>query len=77
MVEFYFHYSNADGVLIDRSGTAMADLAEAREHAEWVVRSLVMAPGDEDWRNWVLHISDDHGDEIFDLPFRTVLGKPH
>jgi hypothetical protein len=42
-----------------------------------VVRSLIMAPGPEDWRGWVLHVSDDDGEEIFDLPFASVLGKPH
>jgi len=25
----------------------------------------------------VIHISDDDGEEIFDLPFTAMLGKPH
>jgi hypothetical protein len=36
-----------------------------------------MAPSAEDWRNWVLHVSDALGDEIFALPFASLLGKPH
>jgi len=77
MAEVYFHYSNARGVLIDRSGTAVEDISEARERAVWAVRSLIMTPSAEDWRSWVLHVTDDDGDEIFDVPFGTVLGKAH
>jgi hypothetical protein len=47
------------------------------EQATKVVRSLVMAPSGEDWRSWTLHASDDFGDEIFAMPFASVLGKSH
>jgi hypothetical protein len=77
MIQFYFHCSNAEQILIDRYGAAVRDLAEARDHAALVMRSLIMAPGAEDWRRWVLHVSDDSGDEIFDVPFASLLGKPH
>lgn len=77
MAEVYFHYSNAGGVLIDRSGTALDDLAEARAHAEARVRQLIMTPSREDWRDWVLHVTDDDGDEIFAVPFAAVVGKPN
>ena len=77
MAEVYFHYSNARGVLIDRSGAAMDDLAEVREHADALVQSLIMTPNAEDWRGWVLHVTDDDGNEIFDVSFATALGKPH
>jgi hypothetical protein len=77
MAEVYFNYSNSRGVLIDRSGTAVDDLMEASERANWAVRSLIMTPSTEDWRGWVLHVTDDDGDEIFDVPFAALLGKPH
>ena len=77
MTGVYFHYSNARGVLIDRSGTAVDDLDDAREHDLCAVRLLIMTPSAEDWRGWVLHVTDDDGDEIFDLPFAKLLGKPH
>ena len=77
MSRIYFHCSNADGVFIDRCGAAMSNLEEAQAHAAVVVRSLIMTPSEEDWRSWVLHVSDDFGDEIFDLPFASLLGKPH
>lgn len=77
MTNVYFHYSNARGMLIDQSGTAVDDLVEACEHADRVVRSLIMTASAEDWRGWVLHVTDNDGDEIFDVPFATVLGKLH
>jgi hypothetical protein len=39
MADVYFHFSNTRGVLIDRSGTAVDDLDDAREHAVCAVRS--------------------------------------
>jgi hypothetical protein len=77
MAQIYFHCSSAKGVLIDRSGAALGDLAEARDHAALVVQSLIMTPSLEDWRGWVLHVSDDCGDEILIVPFASMLGKPH
>lgn len=77
MAQVYFHCSTTQGVVIDRRGTSVADLIEAREQAISVVRSLLTAPNLEDWRGWVLHVSDDAGEEIFVLPFASVIGKPH
>ena len=77
MTEVYFHYSNTQGVLVDRAGTSVSSLTEARDYAELVIRTLILAPGPEDWRNWVLHVSDDLGEEILALPFASILGKPH
>jgi len=77
MTQVYFHCSNSQGALIDRCGAAVESLAEARDHAARVVRSLTMTRSSKDWRSWVLHVSDDLGDELFILPFVFVLGKPH
>lgn len=77
MVQVFFHCSNTDGMLIDRHGAAVASLTEARDHAAQIMQSLILTPGAEDWRDWVLHVSDDDGEEIFDLPFASLLGKPH
>jgi hypothetical protein len=76
MTEVYFHYSNAEGALLD-ARAVVTDLADVRAYAELVVRSLIMRPGPQDWRGWVLHVSDDLGDEIWALPFVSVLGKLH
>ncbi|MGA2291431.1 DUF6894 family protein [Bradyrhizobium sp.] len=77
MAQVYFHCSSSQGALIDRRGAAVSDLAEARDRAALVMRSLISAPGPEDWRGWVLHVSDDDGEEIFCVPFASLLGKPH
>jgi uncharacterized protein DUF6894 len=70
MTQVYFHCSNRRGAVID-------DLAEARDHATRVVQSLTKTGSLEDWRDWVLHVSDDLGDELFVVPFVFVLGKTH
>ena len=77
MARVYFHYSNSEGVCVDQRGTAVGNLAEACDHAARVVQSLITTQGPEDWRDWTLHVSDDLNDEIFDLPFSSMLGKPH
>ena len=77
MAQVFFHCSNAEGVWVDRRGAAVGNLTEAHEQAALVVRSLLMAPSAEDWRNWVLHVGDELGEEIFAMPFSSVLGKPH
>jgi hypothetical protein len=77
MVQVFFHCSNTEGILVDRHGAAVSNLTEARERASQIMRSMIMVPSDEDWREWVLHMSDNDGEEIFDLPFTAMLGKPH
>lgn len=77
MTQVHFRCCNAQGISMERCSAAVSDLAEAREHAAGVVRSLIMKPGSEDWRDWFLHVNDDLGEEIFVMPFASVLGKPH
>ena len=45
MAQVYFHCSSSGGVWIDRSGQAVSDLAEARDRAACIVRSLIMERG--------------------------------
>ena len=77
MTQVYFHCSNAKKVFVDYSGTVVSDLAEARDHATRVVQSFTNERSPENWRDWVLHVSDDQGDELFVVPFTFVLGNPH
>ena len=77
MSEVHFHYSNGTGALVDRCSAIVNDFAHTRAYAEMIVRSLVAKPGMEDWRGWRLVVRDDVGAELFDLPFASVLGKPH
>jgi hypothetical protein len=77
MTQVYFHCSNTKKVFVDYRGAVVADLAEARDHATRVVESVTCEGSLDDWRDWVLHVSDDRGDELFIVPFTFVLGKAH
>ena len=77
MTQVYFQRSNTKNVFADRRGAVVNDLAEARDHATRLVQSFTNERSLEDWRDWVLHVSDDQGDELFVVPFVFILGKPH
>jgi hypothetical protein len=77
MTQIYFHCSNTKKVFVDYYGAVVDDLAKARDHATRIVQSFTSERSLEDWRDWVLHVSDDRGDELFVVPFTFVLGKPH
>jgi hypothetical protein len=77
MAQVHFHCSNDDRMLVNYGDAEVADMTEARERAALLVRALVAAPGPEDWRNWMLHISDDLGEELFSLTFKSVMGCVH
>jgi hypothetical protein len=65
MTQVYFHCSHPRGVLLDGLSIAVDDLAQARDRAACVVHSLTRTHSAEDWRNWILHVNDDLGDELF------------
>jgi hypothetical protein len=77
MAQVYFHCSSPAGVILDRRGIEVDGLAEAQELAARAVWSFLNEPGADDWRDWVLHVSDDLGEEIFVMRFASLLGKPH
>ena len=77
MTQVFFHCSNTKKVFVEYSGAMVEDLAEARDHAARLVQSFTNERSLENWRDWVLHVSDDQGDELFVIPFTFVLGKPN
>ena len=77
MTQVYFHCSNTKNVFVDRRGAMVDDLGEAHDHATRLVQTFTNELSLEDWRDWVLHVSDDQGDELFVVPFTFVLAKPH
>jgi hypothetical protein len=77
MTQVYFHRSTTKKVFLDHHGAVVNDLAEARDHATRLVQSFTSERSLEDWRYWVLHVSDDQGEELFVVPFVFVLGKLH
>jgi len=77
VAQVYFHCSNSQGVMIDGYGAAVDGLADLRDQADRLMRACIMSENTEDWRDWVLHVSDDLGEEIFIMPFESMLGKLH
>jgi hypothetical protein len=77
MAQAIFRCSNAQGHVIDGRVANVDDLIDVREYAVRVARSLIAAPTLRDWRTCSLSVSDDLGEEIFILPFSSVIGKPH
>jgi hypothetical protein len=77
MTHVYFHCASAERVLLDSNGLEVEDLVEAHQCAAGVIQKLVNSHGLDDWRKWTLHVSDEHGDELFLMPFTYVLGKLH
>ncbi len=75
MTHVYFHCSSNEGVVLDRRGSDLDDLIDAREHAERFIRSLIARPGPEDWRDWLLHVSDDEGDEVLVVEFASFFSQ--
>jgi hypothetical protein len=77
MTMLYFHCVGSQGALLDRSGSKLEDMCEARARAFLVISTIVNSLGPEDWRDWSVHVRDDEGEELMQVPFSTVLGKPH
>ena len=77
MAQGPFPLLNAEGVLLDRRGRCVEELIEAYDCAIEVVHNFISRPSMEDWRKWILHVSDGDGEEIFALPFSSLLGRPH
>lgn len=69
--------STARGGLLDGRAAVVDDLAEARDYALRVARSLIAARNSRDWRECRLSVVDDLGDEIFAVSFASIIGKPH
>lgn len=77
MTQLFFHCSNTRKVFLDHHGAVVNDLAEARDHATRLVQSFSDERILEDWHDWIMHVNDDQGDELFVVPFTFVLGKSH
>lgn len=77
MAELHFRCSNTYGRVLDGRVAEMDDLSEACEYATRIARSLIATPNLRDWRDFSLRVSDDLGEEVFVVPFWSILGKPH
>jgi hypothetical protein len=77
MTQIYFDCCSPRQVLLDRRGSEVEDMVEACQHAVGLVHQLVASPGPQDWRDWVVRVSDEDGEEIFQVAFSPLVGKPN
>ena len=77
MTHVFFHCANSETVVVDSCGTEVEDFIEAHQRATGVIQQFVNSAAPVDWRAWILHVTDEDGDEIFVMPFSYVLGKLH
>ncbi len=77
MAQVHFHCSDSVGRLLDRRIADVENLFEACDYAESVARSLISNPDLQDWRTCRLRVWDEFGQEIFEIPFSSVVGRPH
>ncbi len=68
-MRLYFNCWSPDRTLPDLKGVEVDDLNAARDHAIRAIQSVVATGNTELWRKWALRVSDDAGDEVFDMPF--------
>jgi hypothetical protein len=77
MAQLYFHCSSPDRVLPDMIGSRFDDLIDAHHQAVGLVRQLIATEGLDDWREWKLLVLDEDDEEVFELPFASVIGRLH
>ncbi len=78
MTRLYFHCTGPGEVVIDRIGTDVLDLTEARDHALALARSIVDASyGVRDLSEWQIYVGDEDDDEILLVPFAAVFPTLH
>lgn len=76
MLQIAFCCSNSRGTMFDRREAEVTDLFQAREYAITTIRSLIASAPLKDWRHCRLHAQDRMGQEIFVMPFWSILTKP-
>ena len=77
MAQLYFHCASPERVMPDRSGSALDDLAEVRACALARAQCMIRQEGPEDWRDWRVVVLDEDDETVFELPFASVIGRPH
>lgn len=74
MPRYYFSFSSNDEVQKDLDGFELTDAVAAREHALALAANLLRhAPSKEAWRDWVIEVVDEDGNEVFASPLSDVV----
>jgi len=78
MFYLYFHCAGPGEILIDRDGSEVLDLIEARDPALSLARILVEgAYGTRDFTDWHVYVSDEDDEEMLLIPFADVMPTIH
>lgn len=78
MFYLYFHCAGPGEILIDRNGSEVLDLMEARDRALDLARILVeQAFGTRDFTDWHVYVSDEDDEELMLIPFSAVMPTIH
>jgi hypothetical protein len=78
MMRLYFHCACPGEVVIDRHGSDVIDLAEARDQAIAIARLIVeSAYGACDFSEWLIYVGDEDDDEMLLVPFTAALPTVH
>jgi hypothetical protein len=73
MPRFYFSITNCRP-FDDTDGLDLPDLAAAREEAIGFARDLIrIEPTRRDWVDWLVRVTGEDREHLFDLPFLDVL----
>ncbi|MFL5530976.1 MAG: DUF6894 family protein [Gemmatimonadales bacterium] len=78
MTRLYFHCASADDLHLDPCGREVQDLAEARDHAMAVARSVMAGSfGIADFSDWLIYVGDEDDEQVLLVPFASTLPTLH
>jgi hypothetical protein len=78
MFHLYFHCAGSGGIHLDHRGIDIVSLAEARDYAIAVARSVMAsAYGVDDFSDWLIYVADEEDEEVLLVPFASALPTLH
>jgi hypothetical protein len=78
MTRLYFHCASTDDLHLDSCGLEVQDLAEAREHALALARSVMAGSfGIDDFSEWLIYVGDEDDEQVLLVPFAATRPTLH
>jgi hypothetical protein len=68
MPHYNFHFTDGRHVYHDDEGLDLPNDAAAREEAELIAGDLWDDPGEGDWSEWAIRVTDESGRDITRIP---------